>query len=62
MLKKIKDKMDSKFPTDEEINQIIKKLSNYVLSDDKNRLKIFDLGQENGIHITPVHFYDPIPL
>lgn len=61
MLKKIKDKMDSKFPTDEEINQIIKKLSNYVLSDDKNRLKIFDLGQENGIHITPVHFYDPIP-
>jgi hypothetical protein len=44
-----------------EILKHIKIISKFVHSGDNNRITIFELGEENGIHITPVHFYQPIP-
>ena len=39
----------------------IKEISKWVHSGDESRIKIFEMGEKNNIHITPVHFYQPIP-
>jgi len=41
--------------------EAIKEISKLVHSGDKSRIKIFEMGERNNIHITPVHFYQPIP-
>jgi len=39
----------------------IKDIAKGVHGTDLDRIKTFDLGETHGIHITPVHFYHPIP-
>jgi len=41
--------------------EAIKKISKLVFSGEENRIKVFEEGEKNDIHITPVHFYQPIP-
>jgi len=44
-----------------EVSNAIKEISKLVHSGDEHRIKIFEIGEKNNIHITPVHFYQPIP-
>lgn len=46
---------------EKEILKNIKQIAKVIKSNDDNRVKIFDMAEEHGIHITPVHFYEPIP-
>jgi len=39
----------------------IKEISKRVYSGEEDRIRIFELGEKLGIHITPIHFYQPIP-
>lgn len=38
-----------------------KEIRRRVYGTDLDRIRIFELGEKYGIHITPVHFYHPIP-
>jgi len=59
---KIKTKqIDEKFDLDQEAENQIKNISKFIHSGESNRIKAFELGEKNNIHITPVHFYQPIP-
>ena len=44
-----------------EITNWIKNLSKWIQSNEQNRIKLFEVGEKFGIHLTPVHFYQPIP-
>jgi len=46
---------------DKDSIEAIKKISKLVFSGEENRIKVFEEGEKNDIHITPVHFYQPIP-
>lgn len=39
----------------------LKNIAKGVHGTDLDRIKTFDLGEIHGIHITPIHFYQPIP-
>ncbi len=39
----------------------IDQIKKWVYSGDENRIKIFEMAEKIGLHITPVHFYQPIP-
>jgi len=64
----IKDKINKEFKKNEgdqkkiiDVTTAIKEISKWIHSGDENRIKIFEIGEKNNIHVTPVHFYQPIP-
>ena len=58
---KITKQIDENSNLEQEIENHIKNISKFVHSGESNRIKIFELAEKNNIHITPVHFYQPIP-
>lgn len=46
---------------EESLDKIIEQIAKIVLKNDNNRIRILNLSEKFGIHITPVHFYEPIP-
>lgn len=62
--KKKKGKIMSDSKNEKSIDKVlssIKEISKRVYSGEEDRIRIFELGEKHGIHITPVHFYQPIP-
>jgi len=58
----LKENLRGKIDLDktDDVSNAIKEISKWVHSGDEHRIKIFEIGEKNNIHITPVHFYQPI--
>jgi len=55
------DKFDLDEKSEKELTIMIKKISKIINQNEEKRIRVFEIAEEYGMHITPVHFYQPIP-